>query len=88
MKIKLKNILTIYKIRNILLQRGEIMEKEYCLKCGNENNPDNDVCECGGRNFVWGDDIVLKEKLYVNVVVMNLHGLGICFLINLREYDI
>ena len=37
------------------------MEKEYCLKCGNENNPDNDVCKCGGRNFVWGNDIGFKE---------------------------
>mgnify|MGYP001248751108 FL=1 len=37
------------------------MEKEYCLECGNENPPEKEVCECGGRNFVWGDDIILKD---------------------------
>lgn len=29
---------------------------EYCMKCGNENPQDREVCSCGGRNFVYGDN--------------------------------
>jgi hypothetical protein len=30
-------------------------EKEYCMVCGNENPQDREVCDCGGRDFVFGD---------------------------------
>ena len=30
-------------------------EKEYCMKCGNENPQDRDICDCGGRDFVFGN---------------------------------
>lgn len=30
-------------------------EKEFCMKCGKENPQDREICECGGRNFVFGD---------------------------------
>ena len=29
-------------------------EIEYCMKCENKNPVDKEVCDCGGRNFVFG----------------------------------
>lgn len=31
-------------------------EKEYCMRCGNENPQDKEICDCGGRNFVFGNN--------------------------------
>ena len=38
------------------------MEKEYCMECLKENPPEREICECGGRNFTWGDDISIVDK--------------------------
>lgn len=35
---------------------------EFCLRCFNENPQDREVCECGGRNFVFGDHIGIVDK--------------------------
>ena len=37
-----------------------IYNHEFCLSCFKENPQDREVCECGGRNFVFGD--------YINIV--------------------
>jgi hypothetical protein len=38
-------------------------EKEYCMKCGKTNPHGREVCECGGRNFVFGNNFnYTKEK--------------------------
>lgn len=38
-------------------------EKEYCMKCGNENPQDREVCDCGRRDFVFfGDSINYSEQ--------------------------
>lgn len=37
-------------------------EIEYCMKCGKENNPDNSVCKCGGRDFVWGRNFTYSTE--------------------------
>lgn len=34
---------------------------EFCLKCLQENPQDREVCECGGRNFVFGDKINIVD---------------------------
>ena len=36
-------------------------EHEYCLKCGNENPQDRAICECGGRNFIFGDNFTFEN---------------------------
>lgn len=35
------------------------MEKEFCLACKKPNPVDREICECGGRNFVYGRDFSL-----------------------------
>jgi hypothetical protein len=40
-------------------------EVEFCMKCGNPNTPDREICECGGRNFVFGNDFIYKNKKVV-----------------------
>jgi hypothetical protein len=37
-----------------------IYKHEFCLSCFKENPQDREICECGGRNFVFGD--------YINIV--------------------
>lgn len=37
-------------------------EKEYCMTCGRENPQDREICECGGRNFVFGDNFHYHKK--------------------------
>lgn len=33
------------------------------MKCGNENPQDREICECGGRNFVYGNNFTyIKEN--------------------------
>ena len=40
-------------------------EHEYCMKCGNENPQDREVCDCGGRDFVFGDKFTYIDKRIV-----------------------
>lgn len=40
-------------------------EKEYCMKCGNLNPQDREICECGGRNFVFGNNFTYENKKVV-----------------------
>ena len=37
-------------------------ELEYCMVCGNPNPPDREICECGGRNFVYGNNFTYENK--------------------------
>ena len=37
-------------------------EKEYCMVCGNENPSDQEICKCGGRNFVFGNNFSYDNK--------------------------
>lgn len=37
-------------------------EKEYCMSCGEDNPSDREICECGGRNFIFGKNFSLKDK--------------------------
>jgi len=30
-------------------------EVEYCMKCGEINPPDREICDCGGRKFIFGE---------------------------------
>lgn len=38
---------------------------EFCLKCKQENPQDQEICVCGGRNFIFGDHINIFDKKYV-----------------------
>lgn len=40
----------------------KIYEKEYCMKCGNENPQDRAVCKCGGRSFVYGNKFAYTKE--------------------------
>jgi hypothetical protein len=40
-------------------------ELEFCMVCGNPNPPDRAICECGGRNFVFGNDFTYENKKVV-----------------------
>jgi hypothetical protein len=40
-------------------------ELEFCMVCGNLNPPDRAICECGGRNFVFGDNFTYENKKVV-----------------------
>ena len=42
-----------------------IYNHEFCLSCFKENPQDREICECGGRNFVFGDHIKLVDKQVV-----------------------
>lgn len=35
--------------------------KEYCLDCGKENTQDKEICSCGGRRFVYGNNFRFKK---------------------------
>ncbi len=35
---------------------------EYCMVCGNPNPQDRAICECGGRNFVFGNNFTYENK--------------------------
>jgi len=40
---------------------------EYCRKCGNPNPQDREICECDGRNFVYGDNFsYINKKVICN----------------------
>ena len=36
--------------------------KEYCLTCEKENDINQKICNCGGRNFVFGDNFSYNNK--------------------------
>lgn len=35
---------------------------EFCMSCHEENPQDQPICKCGGRNFVFGDNISIVDK--------------------------
>jgi len=37
-------------------------EKEYCMVCGNINPQDREICKCGGRNFIYGNNFTYINK--------------------------
>jgi hypothetical protein len=37
-------------------------ELEYCMVCGNPNPQDQPICECGGQNFIFGNDFTYENK--------------------------
>ena len=37
---------------------------EYCVKCKQENPQDREICECGGRNFIFGDSVVYQDDKF------------------------
>lgn len=37
-------------------------ELEFCMVCGDPNPPDNPICKCGGRDFVFGDNFTYENK--------------------------
>lgn len=37
-------------------------EKEFCMVCGKENPQDREICECGGRNFVFGNKFTFENR--------------------------
>lgn len=41
-------------------------ELEYCMKCGQPNPPDRAICECGGRNFAYGNDFTFTDRIICN----------------------
>ena len=42
-----------------LMQDEEI---EFCMVCGEPNPPDREICECGGRNFVYGRNFTYSKE--------------------------
>lgn len=40
---------------------NKIYKREYCMSCKQENPQDREICECGSRNFIFGDGIVYKD---------------------------
>lgn len=37
-------------------------QKEYCLVCGKPNPPERAICDCGGRNFIYGRNFKYEDK--------------------------
>ena len=37
---------------------------EYCMSCKQENPQDREICECGGRKFIFGDTVILKDDKF------------------------
>lgn len=37
------------------------VELEFCLRCKKPNPPEREICECGSRNFVYGNNFSLKD---------------------------
>jgi DNA-directed RNA polymerase subunit RPC12/RpoP len=39
---------------------------EYCMECGKDHSDklSEEVCECGSRNFIYGDSLVKTDKGY------------------------
>lgn len=40
-------------------------ELEFCMKCGEPNPPENPICKCGSRNFVFGNNFKYENKKVV-----------------------
>lgn len=40
---------------------------EWCLNCNKDHSDkqDEEVCKCGGRNFLFGDTIIQKDGRYI-----------------------
>lgn len=34
---------------------------EYCTKCGEETDQDNDSCKCGSKNFIYGNNFTYNN---------------------------
>lgn len=43
-------------------------EIEYCMDCGKENPQDREICECGGRSFIYGNNFTYTKE---NGIVCN-----------------
>lgn len=41
---------------------AKVAEIEYCMKCANENPTDREMCTCGGRNFVFGQNFHYEKE--------------------------
>lgn len=41
------------------------MSKSYCMNCKKEVTEEIKKCECGGRRFVYGDNIKVSENGFV-----------------------
>jgi mRNA-degrading endonuclease HigB of HigAB toxin-antitoxin module len=37
-------------------------KKEYCVKCGNKNVQNKEICDCGSKNFIFGNKFSYKDK--------------------------
>lgn len=40
-------------------------EIEYCMSCGNLNPLDREICDCGGRKFVFGKNFKLEKGVTI-----------------------
>ena len=38
---------------------------EYCMKCGKETDQDSEVCVCGSKNFIFGDNFTYEDSKVV-----------------------
>jgi len=50
------------KIKKEEIMMNQKYEKEYCMVCGNINPQDREICECGGRNFIYGNNFTYENK--------------------------
>jgi len=41
------------------------VELEYCMKCGNKNPSGQEICNCGSRNFVFGNKFTYSKEIGV-----------------------
>lgn len=39
-----------------------VVKLEFCMTCGNSNPPDNPICKCGSRSFVFGYNFTFEDK--------------------------
>lgn len=37
-------------------------EIEFCMICGNPHPPDQPICSCGGRSFIFGENFTYNNK--------------------------
>lgn len=35
---------------------------EFCMECGRETDQEKDTCECGSRNFIYGNHFSYENK--------------------------
>ena len=41
---------------------GTNYQLEFCMGCGEPNPPEQEICNCGGRDFVYGNGFTYKNK--------------------------